>query len=225
MMTGRAYRAMDRDTLTSHAGGVLGAASARPPADEPTLEQLFAEPIVRLLMHRDRTDEATIRHLLQQVAAAQPASRADDDPTADDDYPIVQLLHETARLLRRRCEREVGARLPGMTHARCAVLIHLAHHERINQAALARILGVRAIVLVRLLDRLETAGFVVRMPDPDDRRAHIPALTPKAQPIVERLAGKTDDDRHLGISKSEASQLRALLRRVRSNLMSETGLG
>jgi hypothetical protein len=28
----------------------------------------LAEPIVQLLMHRDRTDEATIRHLLQQAS-------------------------------------------------------------------------------------------------------------------------------------------------------------
>jgi hypothetical protein len=37
---------------------------------EPTLDQLFAEPIVRQLMHRDGTDEAATRRLLQRVAAA-----------------------------------------------------------------------------------------------------------------------------------------------------------
>jgi hypothetical protein len=33
--------------------------------DEPRLDQLFAEPIVKQLMHRDRIDEATIRRLLR----------------------------------------------------------------------------------------------------------------------------------------------------------------
>jgi DNA-binding MarR family transcriptional regulator len=172
-------------------------------------------------MHRDGTDEATVRHLLKQAAAALPVLGAKDDPIADHDYPTVRLLHETARLSRRRCEREVGAQLPGMTHARCTVLVHIAQHERVNQATLARILGIRAITLVRLLDRLETAGFVLRMPDPDDRRAHILALTSKAQPIVKHLTTKTVDDRRLGISKAEASQLRVLLCRVRANLMGE----
>jgi len=37
---------------------------------EPTLDQLFAEPIVRQLMHRDGIAEATTRNLLQQMAAA-----------------------------------------------------------------------------------------------------------------------------------------------------------
>jgi hypothetical protein len=41
--------------------------------DEPRLDQLFAEPIVKQLMHRDRIDEATIRRLLRQAAVARAA--------------------------------------------------------------------------------------------------------------------------------------------------------
>ena len=49
--------------------------------DEPTLDQLFAEPIVKQLMHRDGIDEATIRRLLRQAAvarAAPPAPQAEE---------------------------------------------------------------------------------------------------------------------------------------------------
>ncbi|WP_394356866.1 MarR family transcriptional regulator [Shumkonia mesophila] len=35
-----------------------------------------------------------------------------------------------------------------------------------DQGSLADILAMDTIVLVRLLDRLEEAGFIVRMPDP-----------------------------------------------------------
>ena len=52
-------------------------------SDEPTLEQLLAEPIVRQLMRRDSIDEATIRHTLQETASARLASRAEDDLKAD----------------------------------------------------------------------------------------------------------------------------------------------
>lgn len=49
---------------------------ARRALDEPRLDQLFAEPIVRQLMRRDRIDEATIRRLLRLAAAARPAPSA-----------------------------------------------------------------------------------------------------------------------------------------------------
>ena len=169
----------------------------------------------------DRTDETTVSRLLQQTAATQPASRAKDDPRADDPNMIVRLLLETARLACRRYDRALRAHLPGMTLGRCAVLIQLAQHERPNPAALAQILDIRPITLVRLLDRLEAGGFVERRPDPDDRRAHVLALTAKALPIIESihdLNRKTCNDLHLGISEAEATQLRVLLSRIRSEL-------
>ena len=169
----------------------------------------------------DRTDETTVCRLLQQTSAAQPASRAKDDPRADDPNMIVRLLLETARLACSRYDRALRAQLPGMTLGRCAVLIQLAQHERPNQAALARILDIRPITLVRLLDRLEAGGFVERIPDPDDRRAHILTLTAKALPIIESihdLNRKTCNDLHLGLSEAEATQLRVLFTRIRSEL-------
>jgi MarR family transcriptional regulator, transcriptional regulator for hemolysin len=172
----------------------------------------------------DRTDETTVSRLLQQTSATQPASRAKDDPRADDPNMIMRLLLETARLACRRYDRALRAHLPGMTLGRCAVLIQLAQHERPNQAALAQILDIRPITLVRLLDRLEAGGFVERRPDPDDRRAHVLALTAKALPIIESihdLNRKTCNDLHLGISEAEATQLRVLLSRIRSELTAE----
>ena len=217
-------------------GAALRTASAQPPSDEPTLDQLLAEPIVRQLMRSDRTDEAAIRHLVQEAAAARLASQAHngsstdgssrDDSGTDDPQAIVQLLHETARLWSRHYDREVRALFPGMTRARCAVLSHLARHEGVNLVTLAGILDIRPISLVRLLDRLEAAEFVVRRPDPDDRRVRVLALTAKALPIVERIDGLTRkiyDDLQLGISKAEASQLHALLFRVGSNLAGRLG--
>jgi MarR family transcriptional regulator, transcriptional regulator for hemolysin len=193
--------------ITGSAG--LGAASARPRSNEPTLDQLLAEPIVQQLMRRDRIDEATIRQLLQETAAARPTVRAEDDLAADDPHSIVRLLHETAGLWCSRYDRKVRAQLPGMTRARSTVLIYLAQHEGVHQATLARILDIRPKTLVRLLDRLEADGFVTRMPAPDDRHAHVLALTAKALPIVESIYVMTRtiyDDLLLGISKAENRQ-------------------
>src|SRR3984957_2665150 len=169
-------------------------------------------------IQNDRTDETTVRRLLQQTSAARPESQAKDDPRANDPNMIVRLLLDTARLACNRYARALRAHLPGMTLGRCAVLMQLAEHKGGNQAALAQILDIRPITLVRLLDRLEAAGFVERIPDPDDRRAHVLALTAKALPLIEsihELNRKTCDDLHLG---TEATQLRVLLSRIRSAL-------
>ena len=48
----------------------LRAIAGKRALEEPRLDQLFAEPIVKQLMDRDRIDEATIRHLLRQAAVA-----------------------------------------------------------------------------------------------------------------------------------------------------------
>lgn len=174
-MAGRARRAAVQDAPARSGRATSGATAAPRGSDEPTLDQLFAEPIVRQLMHRDGIDEQTTRRLCRRAAVARPApelrcmlpaSRAKDDPNT-----IVHLLHDTARRWRKLYDREVCARIPGMTCARCAVLIRLAQHEGVNQTALAQDLVVRPITLARLLDRLETAGFIARLPDPHDRRA------------------------------------------------------
>ena len=162
-----------------------------------------------------------MRRLIQQIAAASPARTDGDDADAEGPAGIARLLHDTARVLRQRCERELRTLVPGLTAARCAVLVHLAQHQKVNQASLADSLGIRAVTLVRLIDRLEADGLVVRLPAPGDRRAHLLALTTKARPILDYaydLIRRINDDLQLGISKAEASQLRTLLRRTRSNL-------
>jgi hypothetical protein len=54
----------------------LRAIAGKRALEEPRLDQLFAEPIVKQLMDRDRTDEATIRRLLRQTAVARATPSA-----------------------------------------------------------------------------------------------------------------------------------------------------
>jgi MarR family transcriptional regulator, transcriptional regulator for hemolysin len=219
-VSGKARLGADRKTSTLHAPAARSTMSVRSPLGASPLDQLLAEPIVQQLMRCDQTDEATVRHLVQEIALSRPAP---DDPNNDAPNEIVRLLEEISRLWRRLHDRELRKRIPGMTHARSIVLIHLALLVGHNQVALAQTLDIRPSTLARLLDRLEAAGFVARTPDPDDRRAHILTVTAKALPIIESindLTRKTDVELQLGISKAEAKQLRALLCRIWSNLKS-----
>jgi MarR family transcriptional regulator, transcriptional regulator for hemolysin len=193
----------------------------RPSSGELSLDPLVADPMAELLMCRDRTDAASIRCLQRQIAAAPSAVPAKDDPGTDNPSETARLLQQTARILHDRCERRLQVRYPGMSWARCAVLVHLARHEGVKQAVLADSLAIKPIALSRLLDRLEADGLVARLPAPGDRRAYRLVLSAKAWPIIEYthdLTRKTYDAQQLGISKAEASQLCKLLRRIQFNL-------
>jgi DNA-binding MarR family transcriptional regulator len=67
------------------------------------------------------------------------------------------------------------------------------------------------------LDRLEQAGLVRRLPDPDDRRGILVELTPEGKRVYEDAVGVQGRKESLvasALSVSEKKQLNALLRRL-----------
>lgn len=130
------------------------------------------------------------------------------------------LLHDTARLMRRDFERR--SRSSGLTRAQWAVLAYLARSEGTSQAALADTLEIEPITLVRLLDRLESAGWVERRPDPTDRRVRRLYLTETARPLMDgpfqEFAAATREAALGGLGEAERRQLTDLLMKVRTNL-------
>jgi MarR family transcriptional regulator, transcriptional regulator for hemolysin len=222
-MTRSSRRGAARAALTRDARGILGGVTARCSPGMLTLDELLAEPMVQQLMCRDRTDELAVRRLWEHVAASRPAQtprRTPPLPVAPD--KLGHLLLETARLWRRRCETAVRARFPDMTCARCAVLLKLEQPGCLNQVTLAHILDVAPMTLVRLLDRLETAGLVSRLPDPHDRRAYLLTPTAKARPLIaciHDIIRTIQSEAWFGLSDTETNQLHTLLCRIRSNLL------
>lgn len=129
------------------------------------------------------------------------------------------LLYDTARLMRRDFDRR--AKVLGLTRAQWSVLAHLARNEGSNQAAIADVLDVEPITLVRLLDRLEESAWIERRVDPKDRRARLIYLTAKARPILAEmqiLGGETRDLMLAGLTESERETLYRQLTRMRANL-------
>jgi hypothetical protein len=83
---------------------LLGMGPTSSASDEPTLDQLLAEPIVQQLMRRDSVDEATIRHLLQETASARLASTGPRRTDALNEGPMPSGEHCSARLVFRRAK-------------------------------------------------------------------------------------------------------------------------
>jgi MarR family transcriptional regulator for hemolysin len=131
------------------------------------------------------------------------------------------LVHDVARLLRKRLEQRARAAGIGLSRAQWQVLANIARCEGINQAGLAAILDIEPITLVRLLDRLEGMGFVERRLDPKDRRQRNLFLTEHAMPELERiraLGAEVREEALAGLDEPSRKRLLAELHAIKGNL-------
>jgi MarR family transcriptional regulator, transcriptional regulator for hemolysin len=131
------------------------------------------------------------------------------------------LLKDVSRLYVRRFEQRAGAL--GLTLPECRALVYLAMHEGISQVQLAELTDIDPMTLVRILDRMESDGWLERRIDPADRRARRLHLKAKAKPLVDsiwKLAELTREEAFARIPKKQTGVLIALLDKVRGNLAS-----
>ena len=105
-------------------------------------------------------------------------------PPAASTAAFDQVL-ELALLLDEDMERELTAR--GLTKARTRVLWEMVQRPAAHQKELAAAVGVTPRTMTGLIDGLAATGFVVRTPDPDDRRAQRVELTSRGRDTAQWL--------------------------------------
>ena len=120
----------------------------------------------------------------QGAAETGLANRPDPDALQPN---IGALLHDVARLMRRRFERRARETGLPITRQQARTLLYIARNEGLSQAAVATMLDIEPIALVRLLDRLHEEGLVERHPHPTDRRIRTLWLTPPAWEAIDRV--------------------------------------
>lgn len=149
-----------------------------------------------------------------------PINAAVDDEPADANTPTLGfLLHDVARLLKKRFEQ--NSRGSGLTRSQWQVLAYLARNEGINQTGLAELLDIEPITLSRIVDKLEAMGLVERFPHPTDRRVWLLNLAPSARPKLEqvrKLGDLTRGEALAGVPETERQALVKTLTRLKTNL-------
>jgi len=134
------------------------------------------------------------------------------------------LLDDVAHLYTRRFEEH--AQELSLTLTQCKALAALAHCGGVSQKRLAEISETDPARLVRILDRLEAVGWAERRSDPQDRRAHLLAITESAKPVVQsiwQIVRNTNTEALGGLSSDELDRLMNLLVRVHANLLALEG--
>jgi DNA-binding MarR family transcriptional regulator len=134
---------------------------------------------------------------------------------------IGALIHDIGRLMRRNFERR--ARQTGLpfTRHQARVLLSIARHEGESQAAVAAMLEIEPIALVRMLDRLHEEGLVERHLHPTDRRVRTLWLTPAGWAALDRILAinqRVRDEACAGMNPGARAALVAALELVKDNL-------
>ena len=141
-------------------------------------------------------------------------------PTPVTDRTLGFLVADLARLLRRNMDRRLQSL--GLTQAQWRAIVHLSRSEGMTQAALAESLEIQPITLTRLIDRMESAGWVERRTHPADRRAVQLYLTAQSQPILEEMHARAADtltEATRGVAPRAQRQLVATLEQMKRNLL------
>lgn len=141
---------------------------------------------------------------------------------------VTMMIGDLARLLRRRFEAELEKVDTGLTTGVARTLYYVWCYPGHRQASLAEIMYVEPMTLVGYLDTLEKAGLIERRQDPEDKRAKLIELTPKADPVLARILDALHRMRGralLEVSDEERQTLEDLLQKMKDNLTPEVSKG
>lgn len=108
----------------------------------------------------------------------------------------------------------------GITPAQAMVVNFLGHEDRITARELAIRTSLDRATLTGVLDRLETACFLERIPHPEDRRARLIALTDEGRSLAGKIFARVveaNKDFLKPLAAEEQKTLKKLLTRLRQN--------
>ncbi|MFZ2099128.1 MAG: MarR family transcriptional regulator [Oricola sp.] len=129
------------------------------------------------------------------------------------------LLHDAARLLRKRFEARAGEF--GLSSAQWRLLVLLVKEEGAAQARLAEFLDIEPISVSRLLDRMEEGGWVERRADANDRRVRMVFPTDQSREVfgkIKSVAADVYEAAFAGMTADERAALIAALKTICENL-------
>jgi MarR family transcriptional regulator, transcriptional regulator for hemolysin len=109
----------------------------------------------------------------------------------------------------------------GVTPVQHIALAHLTALGPLSQVELADRLSITAATAVRLVDRMERDGWVVRRSDPIDARIKRIVLTEEANEVWQKISEAARallEDAYRGVHPAEIETVKRVLERVRRNL-------
>ncbi|MGW5478706.1 MarR family winged helix-turn-helix transcriptional regulator [Streptomyces sp. NPDC004008] len=118
-----------------------------------------------------------------------PTPQPRSAPASPEVIEIERALNRITYLSTRARQHDRLMALAGVPLDRAAVALlrQIADSEPLRPGELANRLGVEASHVTRQVQQLQKSGYVSRVPDPDDRRAHRVELTTLGREAVDRV--------------------------------------
>lgn len=136
------------------------------------------------------------------------------------DQRLGFLMHDVSRL--RRVVFDNLMKPLGVTRSQWWVLAYLSRHDGMAQSDLANILELGKAALGGIIDRLEASGFIMRNPDPVDRRVKRVFLTAQGKQTIKEMrvmSHEMSEEILEGLDNSERALLADMLNKVKNNLL------
>jgi DNA-binding MarR family transcriptional regulator len=149
-------------------------------------------------------------------------------PVSTEVIEIEHALTRIAYLANRVRQHDRLMAFAGVTldRAAAALLREIADSEPLRLGELAARLGVEASHVTRQVQQLQKAGYVTRIPDPDDRRAQRIQITLSGQETIDRIREASRRGMQMALgdwSKPELRQLATLFHRMVDDFLAHAG--
>jgi DNA-binding MarR family transcriptional regulator len=140
-------------------------------------------------------------------------------PVSPELFEIERSLTRITYLAARAKQHDRLMSLAGLSLDRAAasILRNLSEAEPLRPGMLAARLSVEASHVTRQLGQLEKAGYVARVPDPDDRRAQLVQLTESGASAVDKMRQASLRGMEMALrdwSPEDLTQMATLFRRL-----------
>jgi len=114
--------------------------------------------------------------------------------------PLGRLIH----IVNQHTERLLNDALSTLdiTAAQFKVLCSIHHQGSLSPVELKKILSVDLGALTRMLDRLACKGWVLRVPNPKDKRGVLISLTPEGRALCQQCHGTVGLSMHNELTKN-----------------------
>ena len=137
-------------------------------------------------------------------------------------YNCGFLIQQIKQLTSRELDRKLSERnIDAFNGAQGRILYVLWQQNGVPIREISRKTGLSAATLTGMLDRMEKAGLVHRVDDPNDRRKQLIELTDEARNLqkeYDEISAEMDSLYFKGFSEDEADALQGYLERVLANL-------